>query len=653
VNEIAQPRSATGIAAFWRRKAPAPEKLFKQVRDEATDLPYRPDVDGLRGIAVLAVVAFHANFYQVSGGYAGVDVFFVISGFLITGIITRDLATGRFTLAHFYERRVRRILPALFMTLAGVTLLSLLLSSPLRLQQFGKALLYSSFFGTNFLFAGATDYFDPGYVGQPLLHTWSLSVEEQYYFVYPAFVAFLFARRWPLASVLLLGIAASLAFSEWQVLHSAKAAFYGTPARAWELFAGGLLAGRRLPKIQSRAMLELIALCGALAIAGAFVAFKPATTFPGLHALLPVLGAFAIIYAGGCGRTFVNRALAMRPIVWIGLISYSLYLWHWPLLMLLRDVMGDEVRRRYVLASILLSVLIAWGSLFLVEIPVRRRAILRTRRQVFTAAAIGLVSLAAVGAWLSSSPRLLGRYPPEARTILAFADEPIPGWHYETCFITAKEQNFSAGECLRIDPHRRNALLLGDSHAAHLRSGIEDAYPGINLLQANGCNAVLGAAYEAHCGAFREAVFRKFLPQHRMDLIIVSQSWFDDDRDVPRIAATVAYLRRFSPKVVVIGQTPDFDRPVPDLLAFDRRFGTDLTQRHLVREISKLDARMEALAGEEGWAYVSGYKAMCPDHCLLYAAPGIPLYRDDGHFTVAGSRLFAERALKGVLAPQR
>ncbi len=650
MNEIAQPRSATGIAAFWRRKAPAPEKLFKQVHDEATDLPYRPDVDGLRGVAVLAVVAFHANFYQVSGGYAGVDVFFVISGFLITGIITRDLAIGRFTLAHFYERRVRRILPALFTMLVGVTLLSLLLSSPLRLQQLGRALLYSSFFGTNFLFAGATDYFDPGTVGQPLLHTWSLSVEEQYYFVYPAIVAFLFARRWPLVSVLLLGIAASLAFSEWQVHHSDRAAFYGAPARAWELFAGGLLAARRLPQIQSRSMLELIALCGALAIAVTFVAFSPSTTFPGLNALLPVLGTFAIIYAGGCGRTFVNRALAMRPIVWMGLISYSLYLWHWPLLMLLRDVMGDQVRRRYVLAAILLSMLISWGSLFLVEIPVRRRTILRTRRQVFTAAAIGLVLLAAIGAWLSSSTGMQGRYPPEARTLLSFEDEEVAAWHYETCFITSTDQHFSARECLSLDPRRRNVLLLGDSHSAHLRSGIEQAFPGINLLEATGCNPLVGALPERHCGEFHEIV-REFLARHRMDTIIVSQSWFDDDRDVARIAATVAYLGRFSPEVVIVGSTPLFDRPEPDLLAFDRRFGTNLTARHLVREIPKLDARMEALARKEGWAYISGYKAMCPDRCLLYAAPGIPLYRDDGHFTIAGSRLFAERALKGALAP--
>ena len=623
--------------------------MFNEVRDEATDLPYRPDVDGLRGIAVLAVIAFHANLY-LPGGFTGVDVFFVISGFLITGIISRDLATGRFTLAHFYERRVRRILPALFVTLLGVTLLSLTLSSPLRLHELGRALLYSAFFGTNFLFADGTNYFVQGDVGQPLLHTWSLSVEEQYYFAYPALVAFFFWRRWYIGAFLLLASAVSLAVSEWQVHIAPKAAFYGTHARAWELFVGGLLASRRLHLVRSRLLLELIALVGALAIAMAFLAFSWATPFPGVHALVPVLGASAIIYAGNCGPTLVNSALAVRPIVWVGLISYSLYLWHWPLLMLMRDFLGDAALRRYALACILLSMGIAWASLVLVETPVRRRRVLRTRRQVFVAAAIGLGTVAAAGAWLSQSSGLLWRYSPEARALLLYNGEPTDRYHYQSCFITNKEQRFNARKCLRVDPQRRNVLLLGDSHAAHLRSGIEELHPDINLLQATGCNPILGAARQAHCGELLDNTFRQFLPKHQMDLILVSQSWFNDESDIPRIGATVAYLRRFSPNVVVVGQTPVFDRPEPDLLASDLRFGTDLIRRHLVHEIPKLDARMDALANKEGWTYISAYKALCVDQCFLYASPGIPLYRDRGHFTVAGSRLFAERALDPVFA---
>jgi hypothetical protein len=318
--------------------------------------------------------------------------------------------------------------------------------------------------------------------------------------------------------------------------------------------------------------------------------------------------------------------------------------------MLLRDLFGNAVPRRYVVLCILLSMGIAWASLFLVEIPVRRRAVLRTRRQVFIAAAIGLVSVAALGAWLSSSSGLLGRYPPEARALLSFADENIAGWHYRSCFITRTDEHFSARECLRIDPHRRNVLLIGDSHAAHLRSGIEDAFPGINLLEATGCNPILGALPESHCGEFHE-IIRKFLPRHRMDAIIVSQTWIEDEGDVPRIAATAAYLRRFSPRVVFVGETPLFDRPVPDVLAFDRRFGTNLAPRHLRSDVRKLDARMDALARKEGWTYISAYKPLCRDQCALYAAPGVPLYRDDGHFTIVGSRLFAERVLNSALAP--
>jgi hypothetical protein len=291
--------------------------------------------------------------------------------------------------------------------------------------------------------------------------------------------------------------------------------------------------------------------------------------------------------------------------------------------------------------------------LFLVEIPVRRRMVLPSRCQIFTFAAIGLASLFAFGAWLSSSSGLQWRYPVEARALLEFAEEPLEGWHYGKCFITPEEPNFSAGPCLRTDPRRPNVLLLGDSRAAHLRSGIEQAYPDINLLQANasGCRPVLGGLGQPHCTKLREFVFGEFLPRHRVEAILVSANWFDDESDVPRIAATATYLRRFAPVVVILGPTPLFDRPAPDLLAFDVKFGTILVARHLMRSIVRLDEKMEALARSEGWTYISGYKTLCRHECTLYAAPGTPLYRDETHFTVAGSRLFAERALGPALAP--
>lgn len=313
-------------------------------------IKYRPDIDGLRALAVLPVVLFHADIGPFQGGFVGVDIFFVISGYLITLLLLQDFAARRFSLQHFYVRRVRRIFPALLAMVAFTVIAGLFLLLPAELTELGRASERVAYFFSNHLFWHTqNDYWQQNSLSnQPLLHTWSLAVEEQFYVIVPALLALSFwlgrhsdrqhHGRDALLWILLLG---SLALSQWMLTRDSAAAFYTLPTRAWELLVGGLLAsstqrGKGIPR--STAIAELAGTAGLGLILWSVFSYTNKTAFPGLNALPPCLGALLIIYAGARqGGSWVNRVLSTRILVFIGLISYSLYLWHWPLLVLLRS----------------------------------------------------------------------------------------------------------------------------------------------------------------------------------------------------------------------------------------------------------------------------------------------------------------------------
>ena len=286
---------------------------------------YRRDIDGLRAIAVLAVVFHHLSAPLVPGGYVGVDVFFVISGYLITSIISREMAEGRFTFTGFYERRARRIFPALFAMLAVTLAAGYFLLLPSDMVATLRGALGTLFFASNVVFWRdmAAGYFAATDAAlNPLLHTWSLAVEEQFYVFFPILLllCYRYARR-HIVWVLIVGAAVSLGSAALLVKNKSVAVFFLSPFRAWELLAGSLLAFNAVPLLRSRALRELIAAAGFAAIVVACFLFDSKTTFPGLTALVPVLGAVAIIHAGASGSSFVGNLLQLRPMVCVGLIS--------------------------------------------------------------------------------------------------------------------------------------------------------------------------------------------------------------------------------------------------------------------------------------------------------------------------------------------
>jgi len=308
-----------------------------------THLKYRPDIDGLRAVAVLAVLFFHTNIPGFSGGFVGVDIFFVISGFLITSIIIREIQQGTFSIARFYERRIRRIFPALFPVMAFSVAAGFYLMDAKALNDFGKSIASTTLFSSNILFCHQSGYFDAPALEKPLLHTWSLAVEEQFYILFPLALAFIRQRakeRYLLWISLALSI--SLAASIWAVFAKPTQAFYLMQFRAWELLTGSLLALGVIPKPESARLQNALSALGLALVVYCIGFYSEKTLFPGQNAILPVLGAAMIIHGNGNdnkGNGVIGKLLSIRPLVAVGLISYSLYLWHWPIVAFTRYLM--------------------------------------------------------------------------------------------------------------------------------------------------------------------------------------------------------------------------------------------------------------------------------------------------------------------------
>ncbi len=332
---------------------------------------YRPDIDGLRAIAVGSVLTYHAFPSLLPGGFIGVDIFFVISGFLITTIILQSLAAGDFSYRDFYARRIRRIFPALILVLAATLAFGWYVLLSGEFAQLGKQITGGAAFFANFVFLGEASYFDATAETKPLLHLWSLGIEEQFYIFWPLLLGLVWRRRWPILRVTLAVATISFLVNVLTVQPHRAAAFYSPLSWAWELMAGGLLAGMRWqaaasPATSRPALKHVQSIVGVgLIVLGLFVT-RSTQAFPGWWALLPVLGAVSCIAAGPNG--VLNRyLLSNRVMVWVGLISYPLYLWHWPLLSYARIVEGGEPSLRVRVMLVVAAIVLAWATYRFVE----------------------------------------------------------------------------------------------------------------------------------------------------------------------------------------------------------------------------------------------------------------------------------------------
>ena len=638
---------------------------------------YRPDIDGLRAIAVLPVIFFHARVAGFSGGFVGVDIFYVISGYLITSVIAQDIALERFSIVSFYERRIRRIFPALFGVMGFCTVAACILFSPKDLVVFGKSMIAATSFVSNIFFkrqAGAYGYFDASSDLQVLLHTWSLSVEEQFYLLFPTTLLLLWrwARKRLITSLSIIAFGSFL-ICVWTTQHRPLTAFYIFVPRAWELLIGSLLALKAVPLLQRRALREIAGLVGLGCIVAAVCTLSRDTPFPGLAALLPCLGAWLIIYSGEGGPSTIRTILSVRPLVFIGLISYSLYLWHWPMLVFSRYFAAGDLTGLETAVVIGLALLAAVISFECIEKPFRGKSTVNSR-QIFAlgGAATALSLVMGLAIWCQHG--FPGRYASQTRTLIAenterkndFLEE-CGNWRKE--IHTINDISFCRMEPAKSRPNSFKLIMFwGDSHVQQLYPLIKKMHDagelqgrGVLLTASNGCTPAehfnrIQKGF--HCDAFAKFALMR-AEQDDVDAVFLAfNTWWATHLDIcPSVDGTcvgkpsleetrqlfvdelsddIHSLRSLGKRVIVSLPFPMFDKSIPDLeirnAVFDR-FGLG----GIAKDITSPAFRDQVawVARSAGAEIFDPRESLCHDGGCITQVNGVSIYKDDSHIAAS------------------
>ena len=678
------------------------DKLVSERRPDLGAKPlghhdFRPDINGLRALAVLGVVAFHGQRGLLPGGFAGVDVFFVISGFLITRIILSEREARKFSLPFFYAKRAKRILPSLLLVTAFVWVVGWLWVDPERFREIGGHIEGSSYFTVNLWLmrqaSGVAGYFDSDSATKPLLHLWSLSIEEQFYLLWPATALLLFAagRRFIGPGIALI-LALSLAFSLYKTPVDPSAAFYLLWSRAWELALGALLAWREVFVLHraphpAPPWADVGAGLGVALICASYVLLDESQAFPGWRALGPALGsALVIAFPGSRIGAYV---LGNRVAQFFGLISYPLYLWHWPLFAFSRMRPGIAPDAATMAGLTAVAVALAFLTWRYVERPVGHLF----RRRPRTVALV-LVALLAGSGFVGSATRRAngdpGRFPPEVARIFNVGPASLLSQRLSPCFLFPEKTRYTLDEERRrvrtlfdshrcfevVDAKKPTIMIVGDSHAAHLFAGLEHEYgarANVIAATANFCMPLIenppmdqGAGGTPRCRAINEYVFRK-IREIKPDILFVGayfgsyafdhawyyRNYFSD------FLSNVHRLHRDGVKnIVIAGEVPVWAPGVPILVGLEAYHGKKPAAFSSVGVRTSslaLDARLKAMDWGRGVTYVSQADSLCrAGVCRRLVGPDLPddlIAFDYGHFTVNGSIFAAKNIFAPILDP--
>ena len=598
---------------------------------------HRRDIDWLRAVAVITVIGFHFELPGFRGGFVGVDIFFVISGLLIGRIIQSEMTAGTFSFLAFYERRIRRLIPALYVMLVVVSLLGSYVLFGSERSDFLRSILCVATFTSNIVFWSQSGYFDRASAEKPLLHTWSLGIEEQFYILLPLILWLLFriqniiVRRACIAALAI----CSLIVSQWLLSRDAAAAYFLIHSRAWELLAGVMLAW--LPVMRLGWIAHVLRVAGLTLILIAVLSYTPRSAFPGLNALLPVAGAVLFLSGGA-------TSLRARPVELIGQMSYSLYLWHWPIFTLAKlSSVAQTVEGIEKLVLLGLLATLASASYFLVERPARY--IPMSRKLVFASAVAATALLIVVG---TIGPRMIDMGVSDSRIARLQKYEALTGMERpRSCFAEDWASNRHP-ECFSYNEEKQVALVWGDSLADHYVHGLKGAAPeDVALLQANaaGCFPTFHAIFKQYefCDGLADRV-RDFASAHRPSLLIISADWVGYTRRAGT-AAIIANLKKTiaaaGVPVVLIGPSIQFKGRLPSILMRSYALGrpspssTDV----MIADLTDLDHEMKsAFANVESVTYVSVLDAVCSKQvCPLLVENDAPLTWDHGHLTDEGS----------------
>lgn len=631
----------------------------------ASPLRYRPEIDGLRALAVLPVVLFHAGFSLFAGGFVGVDVFFVISGYLITSIILSEQAAGNFSIVRFYERRARRILPALFLVMFCCLPFAFLWLWPGDLKEFSQSVSNTSIFISNVLFERKSGYFDSAAAFKPLLHTWSLSVEEQYYLLFPPLVL-LITWRWAknlpkvLAAIALL----SLAWANYEVRNDSGAAYFLLQSRMWELMIGSLLAcyHQRHPfgTQQSTWRNAAGSLLGLALILCSIFYYNETVPYPSLYTLAPTLGA-ALILACASPHNVVGKLLALKPFVFIGLISYSVYLWHQPVFVFARTAGYAEAGAGFFAALSVLVIILGYLSWRWVETPFRTPGKF-SRKQVFVFALLGslfFIGVSEIGKMNKGKIRPMTDAQEEIYAYKKY--EHAAFWREGECFLKPEQTYTDFGtDCTHYDANRK-ITVWGDSYAAALTAGLRVLEPELTQLTANRCPPLM-AEYSTierkHCTAINRYVFNQIIA-HPPEILILHANWmfYQLDKPAPYLQKTIVMLREKLPqtRIYVLGNLPQWSPSLPDVMLRNKlslETAKPLKNGGLAR-LKPYDADLQTATEAGGAIFLSAVDAMCTNSFCITTATWNGKTElatwDYGHPTVPGSIWLLEHLLQHEL----
>jgi peptidoglycan/LPS O-acetylase OafA/YrhL len=634
-------------------------------------LRYRPDIDYLRAIAVLAVVASHWGIRHFAGGYVGVDVFFVISGYLITRMIYTDAVSGDFSFISFYERRIRRILPALYLMVVATWIVSLILLSPNDLVNFSKSIKAVVTFTSNILFRRESGYFDLPSADRPLLHTWSLSVEEQFYLVFPAFI-FLLVKWAPGREFIWFSLVAlfSLGFSIWEVRFSPTAAFYLAPTRAWEFLLGSILAVGAVACPTGNVAKNVAASVGLALILFSILVYTETTPFPGINAIAPCLGSALFIWAYSGVQERKPSGVGSAVLAFFGRISYSLYLWHWPVLVFARYFTGiDSFTTAQKALMIGGTICISYLSFRYIEQPVRRRAIVVSRSALFASAGIASVLLYICGVAGQVFEGFPQRLDANAAKMAEYADYKFAKiYRLGSCFITPDQKfaELKIDECTPTADGAKNVLVWGDSLAAHYVYGLQQvsAKADISIWQATAgaCPPIFDFDdfYNPNCRAFNDGV-RSIIESKMPDAVIMSAAWaqyidhYGYDEVFGALRKTILHLNKLGITIFLFGPSIEYTQSLPTLLSKFAWAGVDRfnSGKYLNHKIFDVDDRMNSeFSHFAGVHFLSILKAVClADQCPALVGDEVPMQWGINHVTAPGSVFIMSKLFPAMVAP--
>ena len=611
---------------------------------------YRPDIDGLRAIAVMLVLNYHAFPQALPGGFVGVDVFFVISGFLITDIIARELGEKRFSLLGFYARRIRRIFPALIVVLAAVLVLGWLWMLPAAYAQLGSDVFASAAFSANIALLLQSGYFDLESARKPLLHLWSLGIEEQFYLAWPLILLLAARLRWRILAVATVLGLASFALNVTLIGRDPVATFYLPFTRAFELLAGAALARGWSFGGKTAAASNWQAAMGLVLIALAAGLLDPHRAFPGWWAILPVAGTVLLLSAPGA---WLNRTvLASRPMVGIGLISYPLYLWHWPLLVFFGTIKHGELTLLECELIVLASMLLAWATYRLVETPFRFGPASPRKLAMLGA---GMILVGVAGGAVVAGHGFDFRLPAEIR---AMANVPTQNakWRLHRCLLDLSKEMSFADEC--VDRASGPLVLVwGDSTAGALMPGLLKARQtrdfGIAQLTSSSCIPALNADIPStpNCRAINDKVL-SLAREINPDIVLLHGTW---EKHLDNVAETVVALKRLTAaRVVVLGGVPAWKRGLPSevLKYFMLHRRLIPTRSNVAAQSNGYDAVMRARLVPLGAEFISASDTFCNEEgCLTRTgdSAGDITVSDQVHLTEKGSEYLIAAVIDRVL----